>query len=261
MYRSMLAAIAVVGLATGFARATEEREFGPFRAKTVEVTGFAGELTIVPVAGEDIRLRLAGSEDDLRDFQVTADGDRLRLRGPRRRDSSSTVVIGNVTVFSSGGTASAVIGGQPHGRQEPPPRLEIRVPAGTALELSDLIGDLQIGDTGGALKLALVSGTARIGRITAAQIVLRGSGDVRVASVRERLEVSIDGSGLVDVGAGQVDDLVLDIRGAGDIRFGGSARRARAGISGAGTITVYEVFETPAVSVAGAGTVNIERRP
>lgn len=247
-------------LAASAAGAAERAEYGPYRVAAVELRDFAGELTVRIAADDAVRLALEAEERDLASFEVEERGDRLVLRGPRR-SRSSTVVVGDVTVFSSGGDASVVIGGTPSGPGGPPPRLEMRVPRGTPLVLAGLAGEVDIADTEGPVELELSAGTARIGRVGAARIVVRGSGEVRVAEVRERLEAVIDGSGLVEVADGRVERLSATIGGSGAIRFDGTARRARAEILGAGTIAIREVLEPPEISILGAGSVDIAKRP
>ncbi|GBD43934.1 hypothetical protein HRbin40_01417 [bacterium HR40] len=251
----------VLGLAAGTAVAADQRSFGPFSADTVELEDFSGELEVAVVDRPAIEIRLSATAEDIAAFAATSDGSRLRLRGPQRTQGSATVVVGGVRVFSRGGEASVVIGGQPADRQAPVPRLSLALPRGTALELSGIAGEVHVGDTEAPFALALVSGRATVGSVAAARIALSGSGEVQVQAVRERLDAAIDGSGSIVVASGEVERASLVVRGAGDIRFGGTARQARAEIAGAGTIVIHAVHEPPEVSVSGAGRVDIERHP
>lgn len=236
-------------------------EYGPFRVAAVEIHAFAGALEVRVRPGESVRVTLDATPEAVETFEVRVEGDRLVLRGPRR-SSSSTVAVGDVTVFSGGGDASVVIGGTPAGTPPgPPPKLALDVPPGTALVIANVTGEVVIGDSGGPLSFAMAAGSARIGRVGATRIDVRGSGEVRVAGVADRLEVAIEGSGLVEVAGGRVDTFTGTISGSGDIRFRGTARRARAEILGAGTIGIHEVLEDPEISVVGAGSVAIDRRP
>jgi hypothetical protein len=242
------------------ATAADGAEYGPFRVAAVEIHDFAGALDVRVRPGESVRVTLDATPEAVETFEARLEGDRLVVRGPRR-SSSSTVVVGDVTVFSGGGDASVVIGGTPAGTPPgPPPKLDLDVPPGTGLVIENVTGEVVIGDLGGPLSFAMTAGSARIGRVGATRIELRGSGDVRIAAVTDRLEVAIEGSGLVEVAGGRVDTFSGTISGSGDIRFHGTARRARAEILGAGTIGVHEVLEEPDISVVGTGSVAIDRR-
>ncbi len=248
--------------------AAGEARFGPYEARRIELEGFAGELDIQPADGPSVRIRFEGTEKQRADLRLELGKDgTLHIRGPSGAGGSTTVVQGNVTVFSlGGGDASVVIGGNGSARpdvepREPSPELRIRAPRGTALDLADVAGEVTIGDLDAPLVLALLSGDARIGRVSRAELRIPGSGSISADRVDGRLLAGITGSGEIDVEAGTVDLLDVRINGAGDVRFGGTARRAAVTIRGAGSVTIARVVEEPTIEITGAGEVNIAERP
>lgn len=121
-------------------------------------------------------------------------------------------------------------------------------------------GDLHVGTVSGSLELDVQgsgdvevesAGTADIdsagsGSITVESIASDleyqglGSGDGRFGTVNGRVEVSVMGSGDVDIREGVADPLSVSIMGSADVTFGGTARHSHVSQMGSGRVRIAQ---------------------
>ena len=80
-----------------------------------------------------------------------------------------------------------------------------------------------------------------------------------VASANGRGDLSIGGSGGVNVRQGRMDKLSVAIGGSGDVRFGGATRDLDVAIAGSGSVRVASATGSVSRSVVGSGTLHIGR--
>jgi hypothetical protein len=133
--------------------------------------------------------------------------------------------------------------------------IKISVPRGTNVDVNDLVGDANIGDTQGALRFEAAASKAVIGRVASANISLGGSGKLDIAAVTGELKLEIGGSGKVNVGP--TGDVHADIAGSGTGVFGPIAGGLHLSIAGSGDVTAARVNGPVHVDIAGSGSVKI----
>ena len=133
--------------------------------------------------------------------------------------------------------------------------IKVTVPRGTEVRVDDLVGDANIGDTFGKVRLATTAGDSSVGRTSEARIEMDGSGKTSVGDVAGELRLDIAGSGhIVAHNAGQVR---ADIAGSGDAVVGQIANGVRIDIAGSGDFTAHSVNGPVKVDIAGSGNVKI----
>lgn len=231
--------------------------FGPerFDAKALQVDNLLGSL--------EIRV-----EDGAADITVSADGkdkellDRLKV-GQRGR----TVVID--MDIPERNNRSLDIG-------DDAPKVIVTLPAGTPLEIEDMIGSLEaqsglgevrinlesaasmeFGDVGsmtvdakGALNLEVGkvqdgltvamhgAGNIQAGRVTGrADLAVKGVGNVDVEWVEGPVGISLNGIGRIDVADGRAKTLDIDVSGMGAVSYGGEAETKRINKSGFASVS------------------------
>lgn len=129
------------------------------------------------------------------------------------------------------------------------------VPRGSAVAISDLVGDATVGDTMGDLRLEAAATKAHIGKVAKASIAMGGSGQIDIASVAGKLDLDLGGSGKVVVGS--TGSVKADIAGSGDAQLGTIAGGLSLDIAGSGDVTAAHVNGPVHVDIAGSGNVHI----
>jgi hypothetical protein len=133
--------------------------------------------------------------------------------------------------------------------------IKISVPRGTNIDVDDLVGDANIGDTQGALRFEAAASKATIGRVASANISLGGSGKLDLAAVTGDLKLEVGGSGKVTVGP--TGSVKADIAGSGTGVFGPIAGGLHLSIAGSGDVTAARVNGPVHIDIAGSGSVKI----
>ena len=216
--------------------ATPALAFAPqsFTARAVEIDGVYGTITVTvsPGAGE-VTVSASGSPRWLPEFVAERSGDTLRLV---QKDRPSNM-----------------------GERTKDQRIDVRVtvPAGTALTLSDQVGEATVGDLDGPLTVrALHAGEVTAGRVSVANLNITGSGDVTLAGTSGDAVVNILGAG--DVRIDRVGGaLTARIVGSGDIQTGPVARGVEALISGTGDIEVARLDGPASATISGTGDIDL----
>lgn len=230
MFRTAAAATALLVLTAAPALAFERQSFD---AKALAIDGVLGtlEVTVDPNATQ-VTVDVDGAQRWLDEVRVRQSGERVELvqkDRPRRindRDREDWLAV------------------------------TVTVPTGTALTISDYIGEGKVGDLSGPLTLDdIQSGELEIGQVTTLDLGISGSGDITVAGA-ETADVGINGSG--DVKLGPVTrDLTVRISGSGDVQAQRTAGKTDLSINGSGDITVAEVDGPVSVAISGSGDVRL----
>lgn len=229
MLRSTVIATAILALATSPALALERQSHD---ARAVTIDGVLGMLEIaVDASATQVTVEAEGPQRWLDALRLERSSDRLELvqkDRPNRISGKDDWITVRMTV-----------------------------PAGTALTVSDHVGDGRIGDLAGPLKItALHSGDLQIGRVTVLELGISGSGDISVAAA-DTARVRISGSG--DVTLGDIGgDLSVSISGSGDARMGRTTGSVDLSIAGSGDIRVAEVTGPVTASISGSGNIAID---
>ena len=241
---------------------SEERTFGPYKADEMEINGFTGLLEVIVVQDHETTITMDGEPTSIRDFAVLQEDNKLILRSPPPTSKNSTIIVnGNIQADAD---TDLIIGNKHYKAGEPfpePIKLRIELPEGLPLSINGFTGDGVIGNTLGPLQLRLLSGQIEGGKVGDSVITIEGGGDVILAAIEGRADLSIQGAGLIQVHEGRIDDLVCSISGAGTIEVGGQVHSAKTSISGAGTIDLAHVSGQLDRMITGAGEILVHNHP
>jgi hypothetical protein len=208
---------------------------GPFeqtyQGRQLVLSNLVGRVEI-EVGGSNISVSITGRPEELSAITVAGAGQGVRIESSlhRRRINDDAE---DYAVF------------------------KINVPRGSDLTIDGLVGEAQVGDIGGRLILAAGAVDADIGAVSAAEIALNGSGDIRLGEVGGALSIEIQGSG--DVAAHGADSADVAIAGSGDVAIGDVRHGLSAKIAGSGDIAVASVDGPVSAELAGSGDVSIKR--
>jgi Putative auto-transporter adhesin, head GIN domain len=213
-----------------------------FDARVLRVNDIVGNVR-VNVQDGPMRVDVSGNRDLVAGLTVRNDNGTLLISG-RDVDSFNVWDWRKWFDFSH-------IGDEHNGRMF----IKVTVPKGTDVRIDDLVGDANIGDTFGPVRLESTAGNSTVGRTSAARIGMAGSGKMAVADVAGELRIDIAGSG--HVMAHNADSVRADIAGSGDATVGAIASGLKVDIAGSGDLTVSKVNGPVKVDIAGSGNVKI----
>jgi hypothetical protein len=134
--------------------------------------------------------------------------------------------------------------------------IHLAIPRGSSVDVNDLVGNADIGNTNGPMKFGSSGDTqSTIGNVSEAHLSLAGSGKLTVANVAGPLKAETAGSGDVKVGdAASVD---ADIAGSGSIAVGHVNGPLKVDIAGSGDFSAASVHGSTKADIAGSGSVTI----
>ncbi len=134
--------------------------------------------------------------------------------------------------------------------------LQITAPKGTSLDVDDFVGDINVGDLEGPVKIGAAAATGTIGNVSRADIELAGSGKLAIGTVAQQLRIEIAGAGTVDAGAS--GGASVEIAGSGDSHLGPVLGSLRVEIAGSGDVTAASVNGPTDIETAGSGSIKID---
>ncbi len=234
-----------------------------FTASKLSVTDVDADMEIVP-DGDHVVVGITGSKSAVETISVVQEGDNVVVKGSGRGVSDGNVTISGDSVVIGGGVSigSIRVGGISISTLgEPKTRVSIRVPVGTALNVSGVSGPTSIGDVCGPLVLTQRGqSTARVGKVRAAQLFASGQGEIRVVAVQDSLTASVSGQGKIDVRDGKVGNLVANTSGQGEFTYKGVAVDATLSASGQSEIDVEQVSNKPVRSRSGQAEITVRNQ-
>jgi len=213
-----------------------------YSADAVRFDDFVGRLVINVRNGGPVSVDVAGAKSRVQGVVVKEEDGKVVIEGSN--ESESVWNWHNWFNFSAD--------------FEPRPdnlTVRVTVPRGTGVDVHDLVGDADIGDTEGPLHFEAAATKARIGRVGPAHISLGGAGRVDIAQVNGPLHLEVGGSGRVSVGPTQ--SVNADIAGSGDAQFGTIAGGLSLDIAGSGDVSAASVNGPTRIDIAGSGSVKI----
>lgn len=225
-----------------------------YSTSRLHVQGVIGEVTVTVVPGASrMEVQVTGTPERVARIQVRPEGDRLHIEEERERNRTDEIKEDNTLTVA------------------------VTVPAGSPVELDDLIGTVRIGDLDAPLSVQ--SGMAldlEAGRVTQASLSVSGAGDLTVGAVSGALSVSISGAGAIKTGAvGGPTSVALSgfgsasiasvsgpvsiqVSGAGDVDIaGGHTPSLDVSVSGMGNVRFDGVADRRQVNTSGMGKVEI----
>jgi hypothetical protein len=135
-------------------------------------------------------------------------------------------------------------------------QVHISVPRGSAVDISAMVGPVDVGNTQGPLKLE-VAGNAQVtvGNVSQAKLDMAGSGKLTVGNVSG--DVSADTAGSGDIRIGDAAKVHADIAGSGSIAVGRVNGPIDVDIAGSGDFSAASVQGAVKSAIAGSGSVTI----
>jgi hypothetical protein len=249
-----------------------------FCASAREIKDLAATVDIQPCSGREIAVKVSGPESGVKDLAIYEEkgtvvvskkddgndggsismsfsGDRFttKMSGVRGRNIScggisiingDITIVGKTTIATSGDSADI--------------RIDIEVPVGTALNISDVNGDVTVGDVKGAFR-AKINGEGKIitGEVAKVSAAISGAGNIQIASAKGNVNLKISGSGKIAINGGTIDSLDARVSGVGNVQVDATAEEADLSVSGSGNIYVSRVEKRPYKNVSGVGKITI----
>lgn len=266
----------ILALAGLPAAAAVEKRFS-FDASELTVKNLIGEVKVTGGAGSfEVVVRIDGSDADLGLVDVAVkDGDpaELVVTYPDKSDFVyPRLGPGSRTRFSrrgsdGGGLLDAVLGGLLGGGDtvtvsgsgkglEVWADVEIRVPAGTTLNVKHGVGTVNAENVDGTLDLDTSSGDIAASHVDGALTIDTGSGDVTAADVRGALSIDT-GSG--DVGVTRAGGGPVDVdTGSGDVEISEIDGDSLLVDTGSGDVTAAAIGAGRASIDTGSGDVELD---
>jgi hypothetical protein len=215
-----------------------------FSANAVRVEDMVGRLTVNVRNGGPVSVEVAGVKDRVNGVRIREEDGKVIIDGSRADQGESVWNWRNWFDFSTDF--------EPHNNNL---TIKVTVPKGSRVDVTDLVGDANIGDTQGELHFDAAATKARIGRVGPARVSLGGAGRVDIAQVDGPLHLDVGGSGKVTVGPTQ--SVHAEIAGSGDATFGAISGDLSLDIAGSGDVAAASVNGKTNVSIAGSGSVKI----
>lgn len=252
-----------------------------YDAKRLRMTELCANIDIQPGTGTQIEVKIEGPSSALKDIDISEDEDLLCIRGKAGKDNKGISVVSasaGRNIIRVGGSISQSIcvsdgdivigdgcnisgsrisiGGS---GSEIETNITVIVPKGTEVDVSEICGSVDIGDTDGKLR-ASIRGGGKIsaGRVKDANLDVQGSGDIRIEEVNGNLTIDpLKGMGSIRVKRGNIETLVARITGMGSIGVGGVAKNATLAVTGMGSINVAKVINRPERHITGMGSIEV----
>jgi hypothetical protein len=215
-----------------------------FSANAVKITDIVGTVTVNVRNGGPVSVNVSGARPRVDGVTIDQEDGRVVVDGSNSSDTDSVWNWHKWFNFSSNWSPKT-----------DNLSIKVTVPRGSAVEVSDLVGDATIGDTQGELHFDAAATKARIGRVGPAHVSLGGAGQLDIAQVNGPLHLEMGGSGKITVGS--VQEVDADIGGSGEAQFGRIAGGLKLGIAGSGDVSAASVNGPTHVDIAGSGSVKI----
>lgn len=135
-------------------------------------------------------------------------------------------------------------------------QINVTVPRGAAVDVSETAGHATIGNTMGPLKFAVEGySDSSVGNVSEADLDMSGSGKLIVGNVSGQAKIDAAGSGNIRIGdAGHVN---TSIAGSGSVTVGNIKGGVDVDIAGSGDFSAASVSGPTKASIAGSGSVTI----
>lgn len=193
-------------------------------------------------------LELVGTDRFHASVEVYEVENGLAVETPERRDS---VILGEMFINGRRVKGDPIEG-----------RIVLKAPAGASVYI-------QNGGAGvGRIHIPLESLNVKINgsmnleceSVSKVDIEINGSADVRIKNVTAECSITINGSGSVDVGSGELPELRAHLNGSGSIIASVIANKAELVLRGSGSIQAAQVVEESYEVHGGSGSVRVLKR-
>ncbi len=185
--------------------ALETITHGPtsYSSSKLTIDGVDADVEIVPHNGNLIEVTFTGPQNLIDTVSVVPNGDILTIMSigglPGNVTRIGNITAGNITIMGSGKVGSINMSGLSIG--QPTLKIEVQVPSGTPVSADRVKGDLVIGDTLGALYLALKNGSeAKVGKVGNSILDLSTSAEVSIDQIQGNLRVDLGNGAEAKIG-------------------------------------------------------------
>lgn len=253
-----------INLGSSFSGANEQK----FReekvtASNLVIADLAANVHIEPYDQKDITLQIEGPESLVNDINISNSETTAIVRGKSSNQGGVTIIgsgvqIGGISVASVNiGNNISIVGGNIN-VGGPELSILVKLPRQTNVELSDVNGEVSLGNTEGNLDVS-IGGTCKVvaGRIKKLTGRISGSGKIHADYVQGNVKCRIGGSGKVDISGGNIDELEVSISGSGKAEINATAQNADLDVSGSGQIYVQHVVNKPRQHMSGVGRIKV----
>ncbi|MDJ0942890.1 MAG: DUF2807 domain-containing protein [Kiloniellales bacterium] len=268
--------LALLLLALASPAAADSKRIGPkrFEAETLHLVDVIGSIEVAIGREPKVEVLIEGEARLLDDISLRKDGKALIIRRkkdwldfPERQLYPWRDIYPNITLRVPAGTAvvlERVIGEARIGDIAAPLKLDVSLLDAEVGNVSEADlklhgrGNINLGKVSGRLSvLASGSSDLTVGDVGEAEIDKSGSGDIslgavagglrhdtagsgdtRAAAVNGPVEVLINGSGGLQIGAGEANPLRLRLNGSGDFSFDGTAWNPDVTVNGSGSAKI-----------------------
>lgn len=194
-----------------------------FDVDRLKIEELRGDLKVIVDDVEEVSLSMRGTKSMIEYVEFSQDGGVLYVNSSPPQvnaDIVARILSGENVSDNLRGEGVQAIRNYYQGSSE----VIVRVPENFALDLSDISGDIDIGDTLGSVRLTVDSyRDIAIGQIGSLDLLSNGSGNVSVNSVQNFARVTVGSYGDVSIQDGDVESLVAVTQSSGDFTYNGNS--------------------------------------
>lgn len=244
-----------------------------YPVRNLKISEIFAKVEVQVHQADNVEITIIGSADEVKNINVNQQDNTLVVKGKNKGDTkrrgisivsqNSNINISRLTVIGDGnfvcnGNVSITSCGQSERDQM---KIIVKVPKGASVNLSEISGNLLVGDTEGFLSVS-TSGNNKVsvGRVASATLTTEGSSTIDVLDVRPNiLIIKAEGSGKIQVNDGKVEKLNIEVCGSGKGYFFGQAQTAELVAEGSGNILVDVVLGNLSKESRGSGRIKVNK--
>lgn len=252
-----------------------------FDARNLNMLNLSANAKIEPHDGNAIEVEVTAPESQIDDISITQNGDTVVIENKNHSQGS-----GGMTVISSGGGSrvmtrignirggNVVVGGRGvsivggniisgnniviGGNGEPETIVSVKVPKGSNLDISNVEGEVIIGDTLGNLRTRVsTSSVVRAGKVKKLNAGASSSGEVTVERVNGNASLRASSSGSITVNGGNIEELEASASSSGSIHVRATVQQAELEASSSGQVFANHVVNKPRTHSSSSGRVRV----
>jgi hypothetical protein len=224
-----------VSAPVGAARAQGESPPASFEASALRVENLVGVLEVEVAEGAVMTVARVGTEELLEEIEMEVDDGVLVIK----RDKSLLDRPPKETFKW----------------RDRYPTVTVRLPAGTAVEIKEAIGQALIGDLDGPLVVNATWLAAEVGNVSEAEVELSGRASLKLGRVTGTLRAKLNSSG--ELAAAALGAADVHKSGSGDLRLGPIAGGFKYESAGSGDGEVVSVSGPVEAAINGSGNLSL----
>ena len=261
----------------------EEREeekdtvIGPrsFNSRELKISGLNAHVTIMPHSEKHTEVTISGSEKACRHISLSEKGETLTIRSDGKTGSSSQNIFSigestNIQQIVSGdtfmnirqsisideeGTNTRIVIGSCNEKRT---HVDIKVPEGMAISVTNVDGMVKIGDTEGVLRFTSCTRYhSFIGKIKGCELESGGKGNISIKRVDGTVRAKLNDRGSISIDSGDLTYLTVQNNSYGNFQFDGKTVQTDLTNSGHGMILLKEASGVLSAHINERGKITI----